>query len=46
METKFTRKLNDLEAAGFEPQTAEEWLTSAPLTLSSWSALFTARKPV
>ena len=35
-----------LAAAGFEPQTAEEWLTSAPLTLSSWSALFTARKPV
>ena len=35
-----------LTMSGFEPQTSEEWLTSAPLTLSSWNALFTARKPV
>lgn len=33
-----------LSAAGFEPQISEEWLTSAPLTLTSWYALFTARK--
>jgi len=34
-----------LTLSGFEPQTSEEWLTSAPLSLTSWNALFTARKP-
>lgn len=34
-----------LTTAGFELQTSEEWLTSAPLSLTSWNALFTARKP-
>jgi SAM-dependent methyltransferase len=33
-----------LTASGFEHKTSEEWLTSAPLALSSWNALFIARK--
>jgi len=35
-----------LTMSGFGPQTSEEWLTAAPLSLASWNALFTARKPV
>lgn len=34
-----------LAMSGFELVTAEEWLTSAPLSLASWNALFIARKP-
>ena len=33
-----------LGTSGFQPPLSEEWLTSAPLGLSSWNALFTARK--
>lgn len=35
-----------LTSSGFKPQMSEEWLTSAPLSMASWNALFTARKPI
>jgi len=35
-----------LGLSGFQPQMSEEWLTSAPLSMTSWSALFTAWKPI
>lgn len=35
-----------LTMSGCKPHTSEEWLSSAPLSTSSWNALFTARKPV
>lgn len=35
-----------LTMSGFEFPTSEEWLTSAPLSMTSWNALFTALKPI
>jgi len=35
-----------LTSSGFKPQRSEEWLTSAPLSMTSWNALFTAWKPI
>jgi len=35
-----------LTTAGFELQLSEEWLTSAPLSMASWNALFVARELV
>ncbi len=33
-----------LSSGGFELQAAEEWLTAAPLCLTSWSAVFVCRR--
>ena len=35
-----------LTSSGLEPLTSEEWLTSSPLSMTSWNALFTGKKSI